>query len=88
MLNFEIKQGEIGAKSSSRLITSGTAYTPLSGQTHSNYNVFGEHKGGRDRSSHYVCFDIKEGEGWRENTEFDSKTFIVVLGMLILAEEN
>ncbi|MBM55205.1 MAG: hypothetical protein CMB32_01455 [Euryarchaeota archaeon] len=77
MLNFEIKQGEIGAKSSSRLITSGTAYTPLSGQTRSNYNVFGEHKGGRERSSHYVCFDIKEGEGWRENTEFDSKTVIV-----------
>ena len=35
--------------------------------------------GGSTRASHYICIDHKEGEGWRENTDFQSSTFIAAL---------
>ena len=77
MLNFQIKSGKFNSADEFRVITSGTAYSPLDKDARANYNVFAEHGSGMANSAHYFCFDIKKGEGWRENTDFDSKTFIV-----------
>ncbi|MAO45899.1 MAG: hypothetical protein CL823_01985 [Crocinitomicaceae bacterium] len=95
MLNFQIKSGKFNSADEFRVITSGTAYSPLDKYARANYNIFAEHGSGMENSAHYFCFDIKKGEGWRENTDFDSKTFIVSCsqnvpndyGELVLSEE-
>lgn len=95
MLNFQIKSGKFNSSDEFRIISSFTEYQPLESLSRSNYNIFAEHTSGKKNSAHYFCFDLKSGQGWRENTDFDSQTFIVSCsqnipnknGKLILNEE-
>ncbi len=95
MLNFQMKSGKFNSSDEFRLISSFTAYKPLESSSRSNYNMFLEHSSGIENSSHYFCFDLKNGQGWRENTDFDSQTFFVSFtqnipnknGELVLKEE-
>ena len=79
MLNYKTKRGEFNSPIKSRLILSGTSYKPVNGSFNIHGNVFADVLGGQARSSHYICVDHKEGEGWRENTDFQSTTFIAAL---------
>ena len=76
MLNFDIKKGVYQSPGKVRLILSGSAYEPNDESTHTNTNVFLDHTSGNNNTSHYICLDLKDGIGWRNNTEFNSFTAI------------
>ena len=76
MLNFDIKKGAYQSPGKVRLILSGSAYEPNNASIHTNTNVFLDHSAGNKNTSHYICFDLKDGIGWRNNTEFNSLTAI------------
>lgn len=79
MLNFKTKRGEFNSKSKARAILSGTAYSPADGEFNTHGNVFLDFSAGKKNASHYICVDHKQGEGWRENTDFQSTTVIAAL---------
>ena len=95
MLNYKIKKADFGIENQNRLITSFTTYAKRNSKVINNYNVFSEVQGSADKSTFYLCMDSKQGEGWRDNTEFDSRTFIssfqqkIILpkGTLLFSEE-
>ena len=74
MLNFDIKKGDYQTPGKVRMILSGSAYEPHDESTHTNANVFLDHASGAKNTSHYLCLDLKDGIGWRNNTEFKSST--------------
>lgn len=76
MLNFDIKKGVYQSPGKVRFILSGSAYAPNNESTHTNANIFLDHTAGNKNTSHYICFDLKDGIGWRNNTEFNSLTAI------------
>ena len=76
MLNYKIKKADFGIKNQNRLITSFTTYAKRNSNAINNFNFFSDVQGSEDRSTYYLCIDSKHGEGWRDNTEFDSRTFI------------
>lgn len=79
MLNFKTKRGRFNTKPKARAILSGTTYMPVDGEYNTHGNVFADFSAGSINKSHYVCLDHKEGEGWRENTGFQSTTVIAAL---------
>ena len=76
MLNFQLKSGEYNSAENIRVITSATGYTNTQPDFRINSNLFIEHSAGSENTKHYVCYDLKQGEGWRENTEFESSSII------------
>lgn len=74
MLNFDIKKGDYQTPGKVRMILSGSAYEPNDESIHTNANVFLDHASGAKNTSHYLCLDLKDGIGWRNNTEFKSLT--------------
>lgn len=79
MLNFKTKRGEFNSPTKARVITTATAYAPSDSSLNTHGNVFADIMGGSTSSSHYICVDHKEGDGWRENTDFESTTVIAAL---------
>ena len=95
MLNFKMKEGRFNSDDHFRFISSSTFYISGDRNFRNNHNFFIESEGGSKKTAHYLCYDLKKGDGWRPNTDFTSQNFYLAfkqsipnkIGELIIREE-
>ena len=79
MLDFKMKEGRFNMDDHFRFISSSTFYISGDSNLRNNRNFFFESQGGSEKKAHYLCYDLKKGDGWRSNTDFRSQNFYLAL---------